>query len=260
MARPTLRIAFLHLAPVPGDLVHNRRAIETAIVRAAQQGATWIITPELAICGYTFADTLGTDWIEPQPDQWVSSLCRLMAQLRVTLFLSHPERDSKTDTLYNSLFVITADGCVIGSHRKINALRVGSEAWSSPGNRAEPIALSPVGHVGLLICADAYTPAIANNLKAHGAQILVSSAAWAPGLHGPNGEWERCTRDTGLPLFVCNRTGPDRTLNFTQAESVVAKDGKRLLSLRSARAALFIISWNLETNSLTSKRFQQIAL
>ena len=129
--------------------------------------------------------TLGTDWIEPQPDQWVSSLCRLMAQLRVTLFLSHPERDSKTDTLYNSLFVITADGCIIGSHRKINALRVGSEAWSTPGHRAEPIALSPVGHVGLLICADAYTPAIANNLKAHGAQILVSSAAWAPGLHGP---------------------------------------------------------------------------
>ena len=109
MARPTLHIAFLHLAPIPGDLIKNRRAIENAITRAAQKGATWIITPELSVCGYTFADTLGTDWIEPQPDQWVSSLCRLAARLRVTLFLSHPERDRKTDTLYNSLFVITAD-------------------------------------------------------------------------------------------------------------------------------------------------------
>ena len=260
MARPTLHIAFLHLAPIPGDLIKNRRAIENAITRAAQKGATWIITPELSVCGYTFADTLGTDWIEPQPDQWVSSLCRLAARLRVTLFLSHPERDRKTDTLYNSLFVITADNGIVGSHRKINTLRVGSEAWSSPGNRAEPIALPPVGSVGLLICADAYTPAIANGLKAQGAQILVSSAAWAPGLHGPNGEWERCTRDTGLPLFVCNRTGPDRTLNFTQAESVVAKDGQRLLSLQSARAAIFIIDWDLASNTLASKQFKRISL
>jgi predicted amidohydrolase len=260
MARSTLRIAFLHLAPVPGDLIQNRRAIETAIIRAAQTGATWIITPELAVCGYTFADTLGTDWIEPQPDQWVSTLCRLAARLRVTLFLSHPERDRKTDTLYNSLFVITPYGCIVGSHRKVNTLRVGSEAWSSPGDRAEPVALSNIGRVGLLICADAYTPAIAKNLKAHGARILVSSAAWAPGLHGPNGEWERCTKDTGLPMLVCNRTGPDRTLNFTLAESVVVQGGKRVLAFRSAQAVIFIIDWNLADNTLFSTQFQQIAL
>jgi hypothetical protein len=63
-----------------------------------------------------------------------------------------------------------------------------------------------------------------------------------------------------LPLLVCNRTGPDRTLNFTQAESVVAQDGKRLLAFQSARAAIFIIDWNLATNALSSTRFQQIAL
>ena len=72
-------------------------------------------------------------------------------------------------------------------------------------------------------------------LQAQGAHLLVSSAAWAPGLHGPNGEWERCTRDTGLPLLVCNRTGPDRTLNFTEAESVIVKGGQRLLSFRAER-------------------------
>ena len=260
MARPTLRIAFLHLAPVSGDLIQNRRAIETAVARAAQTGATWILTPELAICGYTFADTLGTDWIESQPDQWVSGLCQLATRLRITLFLSHPERDRKTDTLYNSLFVISPDGCIVGSHRKINTLRVGSEAWSTPGNRAVSIPLLTIGRVGLLICADAYTPAIANSLKTHGARMLVSSAAWAPGMHGPNGEWERCTRDTGLPLLVCNRTGPDRTLNFTQAESVVVQDGKRLLSFRSPRAAIFIIDWDLAINSLASTRFRQVAL
>ncbi len=260
MIRPTFRIAFLHLAPVPGDLVANRRAIEAGIARAAQQGAKWILTPELAVCGYTFADTLGTSWIQPQPDPWVAGLCRQIARLRVTLFLSHPERDRHTDKLYNSLLVITSDGQLLASHRKINTLKVGSESWSTPGEQAQMIAVAPVGPLGLLICADAFTPSIAQHLKTRGARLLISSAAWAPGYHGPNGEWERCTKDTGLPLLVCNRTGPDRTLNFTKAESVVAKDGRRLLSLQSDRAALFLIDWDLATQTLASTRFQRIDL
>jgi predicted amidohydrolase len=112
----------------------------------------------------------------------------------------------------------------------------------------------------LLICADAFSPAIAQSHKAQGARFLLSSAAWAPGLHGPNGEWERCTNDTGLPLIVCNRTGPDRTLNFTKAESVIAQDGRRLLSLQSDRAALFIVDWDLAAQTLASTRFRRIDL
>ncbi|MEO8327911.1 MAG: hypothetical protein ABI618_18825 [Nitrospirota bacterium] len=27
----------------------------------AEAGALWIVTPELAVCGYTFTDTIGTD-------------------------------------------------------------------------------------------------------------------------------------------------------------------------------------------------------
>lgn len=255
-----IRIAFLHLAPVPGDLTGNRRAMEAAIARAAQEGATWIITPELAVCGYTFADTLGTSWIQQQPDPWVAQLCRHVARFRITLFLSHPERDPTTDKLHNSLFVITSDGRMSGAHRKINTLRVGSESWSTPGDQATPVDVAPVGPVGLLICADAHSPAIAQGLKAQGARLLVSSAAWAPGFHGPNGEWERCTTDTGLPLLVCNRTGQDRTLDFTKADSVIAQNGRRLLSMQSDHAALFLIDWNLAAHTLISPQFQRIDL
>ena len=112
----------------------------------------------------------------------------------------------------------------------------------------------------MLICADAFTSKIARNLQAQGAQLLVSSAAWAPGHHGPHGEWERCTKDTGLPLIVCNRTGPDRTLDFRQAESVVVKDGRRLLSLSSARSAVFTIQWDVKKQTLASQDYQALYL
>jgi predicted amidohydrolase len=260
MISPNLRIAFLHLAPVPGDLAGNRRLIETAIVQAAQAGAAWILTPELAVCGYSFADRIGTDWIAPQPDEWMTQMSRLAARLRITLFLSLPEQDVRTKQLHNSLFVIAPDGTLTGAHRKINALRVGSEAWSTPGTEAIAVAAPPLDHVGLLICADAYSPGIAGSLRRQGARMLVSAAAWAPGFHGPNGEWERCTRDTGLPLFVCNRTGPDLTLDFTKAESVVAKDGERRLSMSAARSTIFLIEWDLLRQDLAAPSYQRIEL
>ncbi|MBI4003130.1 MAG: carbon-nitrogen hydrolase family protein [Nitrospira defluvii] len=260
MAGSTVRIALLHLAPIPGALAQNRHLITQAITRAAGLGATWIITPELAVSGYTFADTLGTDWIEPQPDHWMNKICLLAAQRRITIFLSHPERDPQSGRLHNTVFAIAPDGRLAGTHRKINTLRVGSEAWSTPGTQATVFRMAPFGGVGILICADAFSPGIANSLKAQGAKVLVSSAAWAPGLHGPNGEWERCTKDTGLPLFVCNRTGADRTLDFRKAESVVAQDGRRLLSLSSERSAIFIIDWDLKAGTLASPEYQRILL
>ncbi len=249
-----LRVALLHLAPVPGDLERNRRLVETAIETAAGMGVDWIVTPELCECGYAFADRIGVEWIAPQPDPWMRDLSRLIAQQRVTVFLSRPERDPRAGKLHNTLFVIGAQGEILGSHRKINSLKIGPESWSSPGDRADPIVVEPWGRVGLLVCADAYTPRIATTLRERGAQWLVSSAAWHPGAYGPNGEWERCTADTGLPLFVCNRTGMDDALDFTASESVAAHDGQRLLSFSSARPAVLRIEWDTAPQTLVGQQ------
>lgn len=256
---PVLRIAFLHLAPAPGEVAHNRKLLEYAVGVAAAAGAGWIITPELCTCGYTFADRLGTDWILPQPGPWMADLIRRTNHLRVTLFLSHPERDACSDRLFNTVFVISG-GAVLGRHRKINALRTGSESWSTPGTEAVPFPAPPFSRVGILICADAFSPGIVESLRNKGAEMLVSAAAWAPGFHGPNGEWERCSRDTGLPLLVCNRTGADRTLDFTGSESVVVKNGRRLLTFSSGTSSVVVFDWDLKARELSSPAYETLPL
>lgn len=254
-----LRIALLHLAPVPGELDHNRKLLASAIDAAIAAGAEWIVTPELCTCGYSFADRLGTDWILPQPDPWMIELIRRTDSRGVTLFLSHPERDACSGRLFNTVFVI-AGGALLGRHRKINALHTGSESWSSPGTEAVPMPAPPLSRVGILICGDAFSPRIAESLKNQGARMLVSAAAWAPGFHGPSGEWERCSRDTGLPLLVCNRTGADRTLDFTGAESVVVKDGRRLLTFSAATSSVVVFEWDLKARALSSPAYQIVSL
>ncbi|WBJ99390.1 carbon-nitrogen hydrolase family protein [Methylocystis parvus] len=242
------RIALLHLSPEPGALAQNRRLVDAAIRAAADAGAEWILTPELATTGYEFVERIGSDWIETQPDPWVQGVAEFARRRRVTVFLSVPERVE--ERRYNTLLAIDRVGQIAGRHRKINALRVGSEAWSTPGQEINAVPIDGFGLVGMLICADAYTPSIAETLARQGARALVSSAAWRPGLHGPNGEWEAVTEATSLPIFVCNRTGQERRIDFTAAQSVVASAGKRLVSFAAPRNAIFLIDWSFEENRL----------
>lgn len=258
----TTKIALLHLAPVPGAIDRNQATLETAIRSAAAAGARWVITPELVTCGLQFARIIGTDWIQPQPDAWMTGLCRLVKALKITLFLGCPEADD--GKRYNSVFVIGPDGEIIGRCRKINVAS-DSRSWSSPGEKAALVQCDGIP-VGILVCADAYSPGIASELKAQGAQLLISPASWGPGLHGPNGEWEERTQDTGLPLIVCNRTGHEQTMGFQQAQSLVVKDGRHLWSHSSEHPAILVLDWSFATmapragfaNSRESRKFTNV--
>ncbi len=246
------KIALLHLETVPGAIDRNRYLIVEAIKHAASVGAEWIVTPELAVCGLQFMQLTGREWIYPHPDPWVQQVCKLVKTLKRTVFLGCPEREGRR--FYNSVFVIGPTGEILGQHRKINVAS-DSLSWSSPGDRIAPIECDGV-NVGVLICSDAYTPDIARVLKFEGAQMLVSPASWGPGIHGPNGEWEQRSHETGLPVIVCNRTGAEQTLDFWKAPSLVAKNGDRLLSHTSDRSAVLTFDWDFSNMVPSTTQFR----
>ena len=184
MTTRPLKIALLHLVPELGELDGNRALIESATRAAAELGADWTLSGELVVSGSRFAERIGTEWIAEQPDSWLQRLARLSAELEVTSFVSHPERDAASGKLYNSLFVLGRDGRILGRHRKLHPTP-GSEAWATAGEPSEPVIVDGIP-VGMLICADAYSPQPALQLRDAGAQLLLSVAAWWPGEWGPN--------------------------------------------------------------------------
>jgi len=238
-----LRVALLHLAPVLGAVDDNRSLIEHGTRIAAQFGADWVISGELVVSGYRFDSLIGTDWIDEQPDDWMRQLCRLSSELGVVSFVSHPEREIATGNLFNSLFAIGRDGEILAKHRKLIPTP-GSEDWSTAGQPSGPVLVDGI-NVGLLICADAYSPLPALHLRDLGAQLFVSSAAWWPGEWGPNGAWEARTLDTDIPMIVCNRTGTDHETRLVDAESVIVDRGERLVTLRAEGSTLFVVECEL---------------
>lgn len=236
-----LRLAMLHLNPQLGQLDENRALIERAMRTAAAQGAKWLITPELALTGYRFDTVIGVDWISHGPDKWTRNLQNVAAELGVHLFLGHLEKPVAQEHCFNTTFVIDNQGEIIGRHQKINTIPI-AEGWSKPGTLPIPI---QVGHykVGVLICADAWPAVHAKALQCQGADLIVSPAIWPPGEYGPGDSWEKRSLETGLPLFVCNRTGVERDFDMRQGQSVVAWDGERLVTHRSEDSTIFFVDW-----------------
>ena len=246
-----IKVALLHLLPIAGDIQYNQDLIERAVKLAADKNIDWIITPELAVSGLQFSRKMGTDWISVQPDKWMIHFCALVKSIKANVFLGCPEK-SEDGELYNSVFVINRDGKLIAKQSKISTI---SDGWCRSGTSIETIDMEGV-KVGIMICADAYTDKMASTLFAKGAEMIIAPSSWGPGLHGPNGEWEQRSIDTGLPVFVCNRTGEDETITFWEAESMIIKNGKRLLSHKSVQSAILTFEWNVENMDLISSDFQ----
>lgn len=249
-AEASTTVALLHLAPRPGDIAHNKRMVEAAVRRASAGGARFIVTPELVVSGYGFRDLIGVDWIaggQTALFAWAGDLAR---QASAFLLLGTPEADGR---LFNSQILFAPDGTRIGQHRKIMVLKVGSESWSTAGDKPTVMSVDGIGRVGLFICADMYSKRLVDETAAPGVDLLVSSAAWAPGHHGPSGEWETASAETGKPVLVCNRTGLD-SMDFSGSQSVAAVAGRIEWSFCSSGPAIILVDWHAQGRQLSNWR------
>lgn len=240
MTSQTIRLSMLHAALKHNNVAHNVELLEGLFLKALEAGPDIIVMPELAVSGYEFFKELGADWIKEVIPETLDKFCQLARANHVAAIIGSPRFSQATSQYYNAAIFIDERGQVVGEHYKINVLP-GSEGWASPGRDIRPIVWK--GHkIGLLICSDAYTPDIGAELAKQGARVLISPAAWAPGLHQPNGEWEQRSRETGLCLYVCNRTGPEKNLSFNGSSSVVVAGGRRVIDYSDKQAAILSIA------------------
>ena len=223
----SLRVAFLHMAPHYNDVEHNVNLLEKLFRQAASLQPDLVLTPELAVSGYEFYHARGKSWIQTDSQVILDQFSNLATQYQTALLLGMPVYDSRNETFSNAAILIDENGRVTGIHRKVLVLPGSIERWASPGSEARPVQWRGY-KAGLMICADAYSPRLAGELAERGAQVFISLAAWGPGEHAPDGEWEQRSLETGLPVLVCNRTGRDASLNFEGSSSVVVVKGKRV--------------------------------
>lgn len=175
MMNDSLLIGMGQQLVIPGAPEENLRRAETMIAQAAELNCKIIVLPECLDLGWLdpSMDTLA----QPIPGKYSSRLADAARKHGIYVAAGLTEQDD--NRFYNSAVLIDDQGDILLLHRKINELRFGApHDRYSIGDRLM-VAETPFGCIGLLICADAFAPAISETLTRMGAQLILSPCAWA---------------------------------------------------------------------------------
>jgi len=251
-----MKIALLHLDLAGGPQEKNIDKLCKGIKIAAHNGATYIITPEMAIQGYFMASNSDLYEIDILNNDYLDIFTDLAKELQVNIFLCGARCDNKTLNAYNSCTVIDKMGKIVGVHNKNKTVGGKTEAWSTAGKIIKPIVCNKV-KCGVLVCADAWYDTNAYKLALAGAEIIILPAAWPPGCGGPpEMAWKRCSYTSKLPVIVCNQTGTSNGMDCTIAQSAVVIDDEIQTSYSGRKEAILVTELKLSGDESNCKPFK----
>jgi NAD+ synthase (glutamine-hydrolysing) len=236
-----VKIAIAQINCTVGDIQGNAAKILDFANRAKIAGASLIITPELALCGYPPEDLLFRDDFKHACEQ---ALARLAEQaFGITLLVGHPHLHERK--LYNAASLIE-NGKIIATYHKQclpNYSVFDEERYFQAGSK--PLIFSHCGiKFGVMICADGWEAAPALKAKQAGAEFLLALNASPYHMDKLETRYEvlkERVAETSLPIIYCNLVGGQDELVFDGASFVLNKNGDVTQQLPSFEEVLEIV-------------------
>ncbi|MBD5635916.1 MAG: carbon-nitrogen hydrolase family protein [Candidatus Eremiobacteraeota bacterium] len=175
---------------------------------AAERGAKLIVLPEATVPGYV----LGTDPVRADELAGAFEDLREIA-IHSGATIVYGGAKIVDGLVYNAAICIGPDGLELG-HAAKQFLWHFDRRWFEPGTSLRPVE-TPLGKLGLLVCADGRIPTIAATLVERGARLLVMPTAWVTSGRDPlaleNIQADLMVnvraRENGVPFVVANKCG-----------------------------------------------------
>ncbi|MBP6116290.1 MAG: NAD+ synthase [Neisseriaceae bacterium] len=218
-------VAVFQFNPTVGDVLGNAQKIVAAAEEAKAAGATLLLTPELALTGYSPEDLL----FKPAFWQQVSAgLDQIEALDDITVVVGHPQRQG--DAYYNAASVYR-DGHRLGVYQKMCLPNDGvfdEVRYFEAG--AAPLVFAHEGtQMGLIICEDTWATEPALEAQEAGAEVILSLNA-SPFYVGKLAERQQQARyrteETDCPLIYVNAVGGQDELVFDGASFALSAQGE----------------------------------
>jgi NAD+ synthetase len=238
-----MKIAIAQMNSVVGDFAGNAAKIAEYCDRARYEGAALVVTPELALAGYSPEDLLLRRGFLAASD---AALMELTQKVRgVTLVVGHPTREG--DRCFNSASVI-CDGEIIASYHKHhlpNYTVFDEERYFASGE--EPCVFESAGtRIGINICADIWWQTAASRAADAGAEILLVLNA------SPYHTDKQQTRidavrdrikETGMSAVYANLVGGQDELVFDGASFAIDASGRVVVQAKEFEQALVLVEF-----------------
>lgn len=242
----TLSIALAQCNPTVGAIDDNIALIRDIRQQAARQGADVVFFPELAVTGYAPEDLVLRNVFQRRAMRAVQELAQDTADGGPDMIIGGIwAEDGKP---YNCLFLL-AGGDIQYIQRKVNLPNYGvfDEARVfAAGELPQAIDYKGV-KLGLIICEDTWTPAVAGSLKKSGAEVLLSSNASPYEITKANVRREIVgarVEETGLPLAYLNIIGGQDEIVFDGGSFIMNAEGDEIASFVSHQPELAVVHWD----------------
>ncbi|MBA2637229.1 MAG: amidohydrolase, partial [Solirubrobacterales bacterium] len=209
-----MRVALAQVDSVLGDVDANLRASAELVRRARAEGADLIVFPELALTGYSIGE-VEEDLSLRATDPRLAGVAT--AARGIDCVLGFQEAGRLHD--YNSVAYFER-GELRHVHRKLYLPTYG--VWEerkhfTPGDALRAFD-TRLAQLGMLICGDAWQPAVASLVVQDGARVLLVPSASTRRRSAIEDEWHDITRFYArmLEIYVVfvNRVGDEGGLHF----------------------------------------------
>ena len=250
-----IRVAICQTLCIDDDREGNLRRIAYAVEEAAAQGAQLACFPETAVLGWV--NPAAHELADPVPGPTSDRLAALAREHRILLVVGLAEKDG--DRLYDSALLIGADGAILAKHRKVNVLEeLMDPPYTCGAAGAATVADTPLGRIGLLICADVFQEELPAALAAAAPDLVVVPFGWAadrgawPGHADSLHAWiSRTARVTGAPVIGPNlvgaiSNGPWTGMTYGGRSAAADAAGTILGELRDRDAEVRVFSIKLD--------------
>ena len=195
-ATKSVRLAICQILAIDSDREGNFRRMEDALMDAAAQHAQIAVFPESSILGWENPEAHRL--AEPIPGKDSDRIAALARKYGMMIAIGLDERDG--DKLYDSAILVDKTGKLLWKHRKINVL---PELMTPPYSQGRPEDIGVVetefGRIAVLICADTFTDALFERLKAQKPDLLLVPYGWA----ATNDKWPEHSKE--LEAIVSRR-------------------------------------------------------
>jgi len=198
----TVRAAVVQAAPVMFDLDRSLEKACDRIRAAAREGAQLVVFPEAFLSGYPklldFGAVVGRRTPEgralfrryfesaidvPGPvTQVLGGLCR---ELGLHLVMGAIERDG--GTLYCTALFFSAEGLLIGKHRKVMPTGMERLIWGFGDGSTLDVFQTTLGKIGAVICWENYMPLLRTSQYSQGVELYCAPTVddrltWTPSM------------------------------------------------------------------------------
>lgn len=254
----TICVAAAQIATIPEDVEANLATHLEYIERAKSQGVDLLLFPELSLTGYTLSDEsfrLARSRQAPVIQKIAEASQGITTQFGFI-------EEGPGAQFYNATLAVR-HGRIQHLHRKVNLPSYGNldeNKHFATGRFMETATLDDTWRYAILICADAWNPALVHLAAMNGATLLsvpISSSIDAVDgeFSNPHG-WDLAVRFYammyGMPVVMTNRVGVEGAANFWGGSCIIDAHG-RIVAQADDQERL--ITSTLDYNQVREARF-----